>query len=162
MSEMKKLIAIMLLAYLVDSVIFKCPHDVFTKTAGWMKNNACMTVVKAPKGVDLDDDYIKECQKYSAGSGYMQRNLASVIKKKKLVIERASDTTIYLNYKIVGQVFEQNLTVVKYTLSGTLADAQPQIFEMKNTGRGYDIVKNIYTHRIVSTKVEYNIEPTLR
>ncbi|KRZ58780.1 Krueppel-like factor 5 [Trichinella nativa] len=134
MSEMKKLIAIMLLAYLVDSVIFKCPHDVFTKTAGWMKNNACMIVVKAPTGVDLDDDYVKECQKYSGGSGYMQRNLASIIRKKKLVQERAGDFAIYLNYKIVGQVFEKNLTVVKYTLSGTLADAQPQVFNMKDTG----------------------------
>ncbi|KRZ02908.1 Krueppel-like factor 5 [Trichinella zimbabwensis] len=131
--QMKKLIVLMVLALFVDSSVLHCPHDIFTKTAGWMKSDVCMTVVKAPNGGNLDDDYVKECQKYDKGAGYMRRNLVSIIKKQKLVKERASNMTIYLNYKIVGQVFDQNRTAVNYTLSGTLVDAQPQMFEFKNT-----------------------------
>ncbi|KRZ67982.1 Krueppel-like factor 5 [Trichinella papuae] len=131
--QMKKLIVLMVLALFVDSSVLHCPHDIFTKTAGWMKFDVCMTVVKAPNGGNLDEDYVKECQKYDKGAGYMRRNLASIIKKQKLVKERASNMTIYLNYKIVGQVFDQNRTAVNYTLSGTLVDAQPQMFEFKNT-----------------------------
>ncbi|KRX92083.1 hypothetical protein T4E_3345 [Trichinella pseudospiralis] len=123
----------MVLGLFVHSSALHCPHDIFTKTAGWTKSNVCMTVVKAPTGGNLDEDYVKECQKYDKGEGYMQRNLASIIKKQKLVKERASNMTIYLNYKIVGQVFNQNRTTVKYTLSGTLVDAQPQVFEYKNS-----------------------------
>ncbi|KRZ27572.1 hypothetical protein T4B_10499 [Trichinella pseudospiralis] len=131
--QIKQLIVLMVLGLFVHSSALHCPHDIFTKTAGWTKSNVCMTVVKAPTGGNLDEDYVKECQKYDKGEGYMQRNLASIIKKQKLVKERASNMTIYLNYKIVGQVFNQNRTTVKYTLSGTLVDAQPQVFEYKNS-----------------------------